>query len=178
VTSTDKSDSLDTENSTVIVQATNHFGHRPKSLVLGAIRFFRLPAVLTVQGHCRNVGTDLRPDARPCSRNSGICRGYAFGELSAMTWLAVRTVMQAAAVLKHKSDEGVEMYSTTSLNGVPTIQRGGRNILGVLDQNWDFANEICDLLNSLDDDPHIFLTEHDRKWLKAMDRAFKKVQHA
>jgi hypothetical protein len=81
-------------------------------------------------------------------------------------------------VLKHKSDEGVEMYSTTSLNGVPTIQRGGRNILGVLDQNWDFANEICDLLNSLDDDPHIFLTEHDRKWLKAMDRAFRKVQHA
>jgi hypothetical protein len=77
-----------------------------------------------------------------------------------------------------QSDEGVEMYSTTSLNGVPIIQRGGRNILGVLDQNWDFANEICDLLNSLDDDPHIFLTEHDRKWLKAMDRAFRKVQHA
>jgi hypothetical protein len=103
---------------------------------------------------------------------------YAFGEPSAMTRLAVRTVMQAAAVLKHKSDEGVEMYSTTSLNGVPTIQRGGRNILGVLDQNWEFANEICDLLNSLEDDPHIFLTEHDRKWLRAMDRAFRKVQHA
>jgi hypothetical protein len=91
---------------------------------------------------------------------------------------AVRTVTQAAAVLKDNSDEGVEMYSTTSLNGVPTIQRGGRNILGVLDQNWEFANEICDLLNSLEDDPHIFLTEHDRKWLKAMDRAFRKVQHA
>jgi hypothetical protein len=75
VTSTDKSDSLDTElNSTVIVQATNHFGHRPKSLVLGAIRLFHPPAVLTVQGHCRNVGTDLWPDARPCSFNSVICR--------------------------------------------------------------------------------------------------------
>jgi hypothetical protein len=103
---------------------------------------------------------------------------YAFGEPSAMTRLAVRTVMQAAAVLKHKSDEGVEMYSTTSLNGVPTIQRGGRNILGVLDQNWEFANKICDLLNSLEDDPHILLTEHDRKWLKEMDRAFRKVRHA
>ena len=102
---------------------------------------------------------------------------YAFGELSAITRLALRGT-QAAAVLKHKSDEGVEMYSTTSLNGVPTIQRGGRNILGVWDENWDLANEICDLLNSLDDDPHIFLTEHDRKWLKAMDRAFRKVQHA
>ena len=26
-----------------------------------AIRLFRPPAVLTVQGHCRNVGTDLEP---------------------------------------------------------------------------------------------------------------------
>ena len=95
-----------------------------------------------------------------------------------MTRLAVRTVTQVAAVLKHKSDEGVEMYLTTSLNGVPTIQRDGRNILGVLDQNWEFASEICDLLNSLEDDPHIFLTEHDRKWLKAMNHAFRKVQHA
>jgi len=86
--------------------------------------------------------------------------------------------MQAAAVLKHKSDGGAEMYCTTFLNGVPTIQRDGRNILGVLDQNWDFASEICDLLNSLEDDPHIFLTEHDRKWLKAMDRAFRTAHHA
>lgn len=116
--------------------------------------------------------------ARPCSRNSVISLRCAFGNPCAMTWLAVRTVMQAAAVLKHNSGEGVEMYSTTSLDGVPVIQRHGRNILGVWDQNWDFANEICDLLNSLEDDPHIFLTEHDRKWLKAMDRAFRKVQHA
>jgi len=70
------------------------------------------------------------------------------------------------------------MYSTKLLNGVPTIQRHGRNLLGVWDQNWEFANEICDLLNSLVDDPHIFLTEHDRKWLKAMDHAFRKGQHA
>ncbi len=103
---------------------------------------------------------------------------YVFGERSAITRLAVRTVTQAAAVPKHKSEEGVEMYSTTSLNGVPTIRRDGHNVLGVWDQNWEFANEICDLLNSLEDNPHIFLTEHDRKWLKAMDRAFRKVQHA
>ena len=71
------------------------------------------------------------------------------------------------------------MYSTTFLNGVPTIQRDGQNVLGVWNQNWEFANEICSLLNSLEDDPHIFLTEHDRKWLKAMDRAFRgQVQHA
>ena len=86
--------------------------------------------------------------------------------------------MQTAAVLKHKSDEGVEMYFTTSLNGVLTIQRDGHSVLGVWNENWEFANEICNLLNSLEDDPQIFLTEHDRKWLKAMDRAFRKVQHA
>ena len=95
-----------------------------------------------------------------------------------MARLAVRTLAQAAAVPKHKSDEGDKMYSTTSLDGVPTIQRNGHNVLGVWDENWDFANEVCDLLNSLEDDPHIFLTEHDRKWLKAMDRAFRKVKHA
>jgi len=70
------------------------------------------------------------------------------------------------------------MYSTTSVNGVPTIQRDGHGVLGVWDENWRFANAICDLLNSLEDDPHIFLTGHDRKWLKAMDRAFRKVHHA
>jgi hypothetical protein len=86
--------------------------------------------------------------------------------------------LKAATVLRHKSGEGVEMYSTASLNGVPTIQRDGHNVLGVWNQNWDFANEICNLLNSLEDDPQIFLTEPDRKWLKAIDRAFKKVQHA
>jgi hypothetical protein len=75
VTSTDKSDSLDTElNSNLIVQATNHFRPVPKPLVLGAIGPFRPTAVLTVQGHCRNVGIDLGPDARPCSGNSVICR--------------------------------------------------------------------------------------------------------
>ena len=71
------------------------------------------------------------------------------------------------------------MYSTTSINGVPAIQRNGRSVLTVWDKNWEFANEICGLLNSLEDDPEIFLTEHDRKWLKAMDRVFsRKVQHA
>ena len=71
------------------------------------------------------------------------------------------------------------MYSTKSLNGVPAIQRNGRSVLTVWNEDWNFANEICGLLNSLEDDPEICLTEHDRKWLKAMNRAFsRKVQHA
>jgi hypothetical protein len=69
------------------------------------------------------------------------------------------------------------MYSTKSLNGVPAVQRNGRSVLTVWDKDWNFANEICGLLNSLEDDPEIFLTEPDRKWLKALDRAFRKVQH-
>ena len=71
------------------------------------------------------------------------------------------------------------MYSTKSLNGVPAIQRNGRSVLCVFDQDWEFANEVCALLNALDDDPQVFFTEHDPKWLKTMDRAFsRKVQHA
>ena len=71
------------------------------------------------------------------------------------------------------------MYSTKSLSGVPVIQRNGRSVLSVWNEDWDFANEICELLNSFEDEPGIFLSERDRKWLKAMDRAFsRKVQHA
>jgi hypothetical protein len=118
------------------------------------------------------------PDAPPCSCNSVIWGVMFFGELSAMTRPAVRIVTQAAAVLKHKSDEGVEMYSTISLNGVPPTQRYGHRVLGVWDEVWAFANENCDLLNPLEDDPYFFLTGYGRKRLKAMDRAFRKVHHA
>jgi len=66
------------------------------------------------------------------------------------------------------------MYSTKSLNGIPAIQRNGRSVLSVWDENWGFAEEICELLNSLEDDPEVFLTQHDRQWLREMDRAFRK----
>jgi hypothetical protein len=62
----DKADSRETElNQPLAVQAINHLEHRLKSLVLDAILLVRPPAVLTDQGHCRNVGTDLGTDARP-----------------------------------------------------------------------------------------------------------------
>jgi len=61
-------------NSTVILQATNHFGLLPNRLVLGAIPAFRPPAVLTVRGHCHNVGTGVRPDLCPSARDAVICR--------------------------------------------------------------------------------------------------------
>jgi hypothetical protein len=71
------------------------------------------------------------------------------------------------------------MYTTKAVNGVPAIQRNGQSVLSVCDQNWDFANWVCALLNELGHMPALLLTEHDREWLKGMDGAFRrKVQHA
>ena len=75
--------------------------------------------------------------------------------------------------------EEVNMYSTTSVNGVPAIQYQGRSVLTVWHQDWNFGYELCALLNGLADQRSLLLTESDRQWLKAIDHAFKtKVQHA
>ena len=71
------------------------------------------------------------------------------------------------------------MYSTKSVNGFPAIQRDGQSVLSVCDQNWDFADWLCALLNELGHMPELLLTEHDREWHKPIDRAFRRtVQHA
>ena len=72
------------------------------------------------------------------------------------------------------------MYSTKTVNGLPAIQYNGRSVLSVWNQDWEFAYEVCELLNQLEDpSPELSLTECDRKWLKAIDRAFEgKVHHA
>lgn len=70
------------------------------------------------------------------------------------------------------------MYATKSLNGVPTIQRDGHNVLAVWDQDWRFASDLCELLNETESERPLLLNEHDRVWLKDMDRAFRKVRHA
>ena len=71
------------------------------------------------------------------------------------------------------------MYATKTVNGVPAIQRDGQSVLSICDQNWDFANWLCALLNELGHTPELLLTEHDLEWLNAMDGAFRrKVQHA
>jgi hypothetical protein len=71
------------------------------------------------------------------------------------------------------------MYSTRSVNGFPSIQRDGRNVLSVSDQDWEFAHWLCRLLNELDENSELFLNAFDRNWLKALDHAFtKEVHHA
>src|SRR5208282_3997959 len=76
-------------------------------------------------------------------------------------------------------NEGVNMYGTKAINGVPAIQRDGRSVLSVCDQNWEFADWLCALLNELGHKSELLLNEQDCEWLNANDRAFRRaVQHA
>ena len=71
------------------------------------------------------------------------------------------------------------MYGTKAVNGKPAIHRDGQKVLSVCDQNWDFANWLCALLNELGDKSESLLNEQDAEWLHAMDRAFTRTaQHA
>lgn len=52
-------------------------------------------------------------------------------------------------------------------------------MLSVCDQDWEFANWLCSLLNELGRKPELLLNEHDREWLKAIDSPFRRtVQYA
>jgi hypothetical protein len=71
------------------------------------------------------------------------------------------------------------MYATKAVNGVPAIQRDGQSVMGVCDQDWEFANWLCALLNALGRKSESLLNEQDWEWLNANDRAFRRtVQHA
>jgi hypothetical protein len=70
------------------------------------------------------------------------------------------------------------MYGTELVNGSPAIQRDGQIVLNVCDQNWDFANWLCALLNQLGRNP-VLVTQSDLERLKAMHRVLgRKVQNA
>jgi len=71
------------------------------------------------------------------------------------------------------------MYATRTVNGVPAIQRDGRNVLSVCAQDWEFADWLCALLNELGHKAELLLNEQDREWLNDIDRPFRRaVQHA
>jgi hypothetical protein len=71
------------------------------------------------------------------------------------------------------------MYATKAINGAPAIQRDGQSVLGVCEQDWDFANWLCALLNELGQKSELLLNQPDRNLLHANDRAFRRVaQHA
>jgi len=71
------------------------------------------------------------------------------------------------------------MYVTKAVNGVPAIQRDGQSVLRVCDQDWEFADWLCALLNELGHKPELLLNEQEWEWLNANDRAFRRAaQHA
>ena len=70
------------------------------------------------------------------------------------------------------------MYATKVINGVPAIQRDGQSVLRVCDQDWEFANWLCSLLNE-QGHKSLLLNEQDWELLNAIDRPFRRtVQHA
>ena len=69
------------------------------------------------------------------------------------------------------------MYATKVVNGVPAIQRDGQNVLSVCDQNWEFANWLCALLNELGHKAELLLNEPDWDGLNTSYRAFRRTAH-
>ena len=69
------------------------------------------------------------------------------------------------------------MYATKTINGVPAIQRDGQSVLGVCDQDWEFADWLCALLNELGNKSELLLNQHDREWLKAIDSPSRRAAH-
>src|SRR5208337_3473795 len=79
-------------------------------------------------------------------------RAKCFNKAAMHRWLNCfeRQIRQSYRGMRASSrNEGVNMYGTKAINGVPAIQRDGRSVLSVCDQNWDFANWLCALLNEL-----------------------------
>jgi hypothetical protein len=70
------------------------------------------------------------------------------------------------------------MYATKTVNGVPAIQRDGQSVLSVCDQNWEFANWLCALLNELGLKSELLRNEQNWEWLNANDRTFRRTHHA
>ena len=70
------------------------------------------------------------------------------------------------------------MYATKVVNGLPAIQRDGQSVLSVCEQDWEFADWLCALLNELGRKSELLLNEHDREWPNAIDSPFRRaVQH-
>jgi hypothetical protein len=71
------------------------------------------------------------------------------------------------------------MYVTKAINGVPAIQRDGQSVLRVCDQDWEFANWLCALLNELGQKSELLVNERDWEWLMAIHSPFRRTaQHA
>jgi hypothetical protein len=69
------------------------------------------------------------------------------------------------------------MYATKTVNGVPAIQRDGQSVLSVCDQDWEFANWLCALLNELGHKSDLLLNEPGCEWFDANGRSLRRTVH-
>ncbi len=54
------------------------------------------------------------------------------------------------------------MYTAKSVDGFPAIQRNGWNVLRVWSRDWQFADEVCELLNESEgQQPKLLVTKSD-----------------
>ena len=66
------------------------------------------------------------------------------------------------------------MYATKTINGVPAIQRDGQSVLRVCQQDWEFANWLCALLNELGQKSDLLLNQQDWEWLNPIDSPYRR----
>ena len=69
------------------------------------------------------------------------------------------------------------MYVTKLVKGIPAIQRDGQSVLNVCEQDWEFADWLCALLNKLGGTSEFLLNEYDRDWLQATDSPYRRTAH-
>jgi hypothetical protein len=69
------------------------------------------------------------------------------------------------------------MYATKPVNGIPAIERNGQVVLSVCDQDWEFADWLCSLLNELGGKPTFLLIDRDVELLQALNAGFMRQVH-
>ena len=60
------------------------------------------------------------------------------------------------------------MYATKPVNGIPAIERNGQVVLSVCDQDWEFADWLCSLLNELGRKPPLLPMQRNVVLLEAL----------
>ena len=135
--------SMELNSDLCVLQTSDHFGHPlEKPLTFVAIVTFRPPAVVTVQGHCRNAGSFLQPGVVNAPQFIDL-PWRLFGEPNALQrlrcigveLLRVATPDSNRSMRGSSRSEGVDMYATKAINGVPAIQRDGQSVLSVCGQD-------------------------------------------
>jgi hypothetical protein len=69
------------------------------------------------------------------------------------------------------------MYATKPVNGIPAIQRNGQIVLSVCNQDWEFADWLCSLLNELGRKPPFLLMQRNMALLEALNASVMRHVH-